>query len=72
MWEWRFNADELNKLANPLSVSRIAFSGGAICFFTGVDGSDTVLEYQQITEADVAPPQAQVSGYCIQWWMIVG
>ena len=72
MWEWRFDADELTKLANPLSVSRIAFAGGAICFFTGADGSSVVLQYQQIREADVGPPQAQISGYCIQWWMIVG
>lgn len=70
--EWRFDADELTKIANPLSVSHIAFSGGAVCFFTGIDGSSVVLEYQQIREADVSPPQAQVSGYCIQWSMIVG
>ena len=72
MWEWRFDADELTKLANPLSVSRIASSGGAICFFTGVNGSSVVLQYQQTREADVSPPQAQISGYCIQWWIIVG
>lgn len=72
MWEWRFNAEEFTKLANPLSVSRIAFAGGAICFFTGVDGSTVVLQYQTIREVDVSPPQALISGYCIQWWTIVG
>lgn len=50
--------------ANPLSVSHISFLGGAICSFGGVDGSVVTLAFQDITEADVGPPQAQVFGTC--------
>ncbi|KAK4693058.1 hypothetical protein P7C71_g4264, partial [Lecanoromycetidae sp. Uapishka_2] len=49
-------------ITNPLSVSKIFLGGPGFCDITGVDGSQTTV--QGGYEADVGPPQAQVSGVC--------
>ncbi|KAL8790073.1 MAG: hypothetical protein Q9213_000775 [Squamulea squamosa] len=47
---------------NNLSVSKISNSGGATCYFYGVDGSFTVVPSG--ATVDVGPPQTQTYGYC--------
>lgn len=47
---------------NNLSVSKIYNTGGATCYFYGIDGSFTVVGNG--ATVDVGPPQTQVYGFC--------
>lgn len=53
---------DLSVPANPLSVSSIFLGGPGFCGITGIDGSETTV--QGGYEADVGPPQVQMSGVC--------
>ncbi|MCJ1378233.1 hypothetical protein MMC17_001330 [Xylographa soralifera] len=62
-YEINFPADNLgHAINNTLSVSSITLEGGATCFFTGIDGSSTVLVGADT--AVVGPPQQQIFGSC--------